>query len=581
MAQANHRAAHTTVAGIVITVFVASIIILCWSNLAVQGSSAARDATGTLSKVSSGLTHYDPLNSSKGPNTSYWTFDGDAPEEGGTYSYNENSSGLYIGVASPAPNTWAGFYAASPDTPVLLFHTQLTLLYPSLPASSPSNYFDTGMYVQTSNGSINYVTCFGETSSSSPTYTWGLEYSTGSTEEATTFTTLWSQSYPISNTADLVQNCTIVTNGNNLLQLYMNGNLVYSSESANLQIPAPFNVYLEVETTSQTMLYGKYLDFYDTAGPTLSVENVPSGDTVEIVSGSGTVLASSTNTASSSATVSLPIAKYDLPLSASIKVLSGSTVLASTTSKTTIWGGDVYQFNGLSTTTSSTVTTTTSPSTTSTTTSTTSTTTTTMTTSTTTTVTSTSSSTSTLTVNSELTTGSSLTGMYTVLSQGSQTVSSGFTPIGFSVTNDETYSVTVDNYGNYYFDYWLASGSTNPTISITPSTSETLTAVYCTGSCPPPSTPLGDSVISVTTVNSTGTSISGYYIGLYQNGALINSCYSQCSFTVNNGQTYQVVAESYGSETFSYWQNNGATGPETVVVPSGSATISLTAVYSP
>jgi hypothetical protein len=51
---------------------------------------------------------------------------------------------------------------------------------------------------------------------------------------------------------------------------------------------------------------------------------------------------------------------------------------------------------------------------------------------------------------------------------------------------------------------------------------------------------------------------------------------------VNDGQTYQVEAASYGAETFSHWQNDGATGRETVDVPgSGTVTISLTAVYSP
>jgi hypothetical protein len=82
-------------------------------------------------------------------------------------------------------------------------------------------------------------------------------------------------------------------------------------------------------------------------------------------------------------------------------------------------------------------------------------------------------------------------------------------------------------------------------------------------------------------VSSSAGTITGYYISLWQNGTKIASCFSQCSFTVDDGQTYQVAASSYGSETFSHWQNDGSTGLETVTVPTTSATIDLTAVYLP
>ena len=95
------------------------------------------------------------------------------------------------------------------------------------------------------------------------------------------------------------------------------------------------------------------------------------------------------------------------------------------------------------------------------------------------------------------------------------------------------------------------------------------------------SSSVGTSTIGVSTVNSAGSPIYGYYIALFQGGTRINSCFSTCSFTVNDGQTYQVVAESYGSETFNHWANDGSTGAENISVPSTSTTISLTAVYNP
>jgi hypothetical protein len=89
------------------------------------------------------------------------------------------------------------------------------------------------------------------------------------------------------------------------------------------------------------------------------------------------------------------------------------------------------------------------------------------------------------------------------------------------------------------------------------------------------------STLSISAVNSAGTALPGYYITLWQNGVQLESCFSSCSFTVNDGQTYQVMAASFGGEAFSHWLNDGATGMETVSVPNSSTTLNLTAAYSP
>ncbi|MGA2663388.1 MAG: hypothetical protein ABSF83_00385 [Nitrososphaerales archaeon] len=94
--------------------------------------------------------------------------------------------------------------------------------------------------------------------------------------------------------------------------------------------------------------------------------------------------------------------------------------------------------------------------------------------------------------------------------------------------------------------------------------------------------PGNTSTVTVSTVDLRSALIYGYHVSLWHDGEQVGSCFSTCSFTVNDGQTYQVEAASYGAETFSHWQNDGATGRETVDVPgSGTVTISLTAVYSP
>ena len=69
-------------------------------------------------------------------------------------------------------------------------------------------------------------------------------------------------------------------------------------------------------------------------------------------------------------------------------------------------------------------------------------------------------------------------------------------------------------------------------------------------------------------------------VTLWQGGVQLDSCFSPCSFTVNNGQTYQVLASSYGSEAFSHW-SSGKSGAATVTTPSNGGAVSLTAVFSP
>jgi hypothetical protein len=181
---------------------------------------------------------------------------------------------------------------------------------------------------------------------------------------------------------------------------------------------------------------------------------------------------------------------------------------------------------------------------------------------------------SSVTVQSTDQNGKTISGYYTALFQNGNEVDTGFTPATFSTTSGLTYSVQVSNYGSCSFVKWSDGVATDPRAFTASSGTTSFTAVYSCGSS-------STSTIQVSTVNSMGTAITGYYITLWQSGAQIASCFSACSFTVNGGLTYQVEASSYGSESFSHWQNDGATGRETVNVPTMTTTISLTAVYSP
>jgi hypothetical protein len=94
-----------------------------------------------------------------------------------------------------------------------------------------------------------------------------------------------------------------------------------------------------------------------------------------------------------------------------------------------------------------------------------------------------------LTINTQINGGAPISGFYTVLDQNNNVVATGYTPAKFTVNNGQAYSVQVQNYGSYYFQYWLDSGSVNAKRTVTTSTSLSLTAVLCNGppgTCPNP-----------------------------------------------------------------------------------------------
>jgi hypothetical protein len=314
----------------------AAVLVLLSSVYFSSGTTTSFAATATISKVSSGLVASDPLNKDLSmqqlEHSSYWTFGGDAQSEGAPFSFYENSAGLHIGVQAVSPGTYAGFYAVSPNTNFLLAHVRVTAPVRTI----PQGVFEAGIYVQTSDGDINYVTCTSSTTSAGTI--WELVWATGNTQQATMFTTLWSSGTGL----PLTENCTIITNGDNYLTLYLDGSLVYSSSSLSLKIPAPFMVYLEPETSySGQELYASYLNYYLTSSEYLTVNNLPStANHVELVNPSGHVIASASKSGSSA---TIEMGKFTFPLHAKIEAISSSgAVVASTSGTVLLYGGDVY-----------------------------------------------------------------------------------------------------------------------------------------------------------------------------------------------------------------------------------------------
>ena len=325
-----------------------TLVLLFFSNgTALSPLGTAHAATGTITPVSSGLVASDSLTTG---NTASWTFGGSAAgQPGAKFTYSEDPQGLHIGVQSAAGGTWAGYYGVSGNTTAALFHAFLTLAYTTV----PDNGFNTGLYVQTWNGDfIDYIGCGATVTPQG--YYWVVVQAYGVVVGSQVINTLYQSP---ANTMPLTQDCTIITNGNNFLKVYLGGSVVVNRNNMTLNMPEPERVYLEPQTsTASSLLTGTYTSYYATTNEGLTVTNAPVGGTAKLVDASNNVLASAPVAANGSAT--MPVGKYALPISGNIEVFDGSNALvASTPSPTTIWGGSVYTVSSASSTSTTTSTT--------------------------------------------------------------------------------------------------------------------------------------------------------------------------------------------------------------------------------
>lgn len=292
----------------------------------------------SVTQVRSGLVDNETLNEIQTKeqldNQQYWRFAGSAIPRNASYDYFEDTSGLHIGVRTPLNGAYAGFFAVTQETEGRLFHAVVSSTTKTI--ASKNNYFQNGLYVQTANGSVNYVACVSVTSSTGTI--WSVGQAEGDTGGAKRFRTLWVDN---STHQPLTRECTIITNGQNYLKVYLDNVPVYSNNKLSLPMPHPFLSFLEVQSSySGEYLYGTYRDFYITSDESVDIINIPPTDKVKLVSSSGKVLA---NGPSIAGKATLNIGQYHLPLNAKIIVYNSTgAILVSTTNPVNVFGGDVY-----------------------------------------------------------------------------------------------------------------------------------------------------------------------------------------------------------------------------------------------
>jgi hypothetical protein len=92
------------------------------------------------------------------------------------------------------------------------------------------------------------------------------------------------------------------------------------------------------------------------------------------------------------------------------------------------------------------------------------------------------------------------------------------------------------------------------------------------------------SSLAVNTQASDGSTISGLYTTLWQGTNMIQSCFSPCTFNVQNGQTYKVLVDNFAQYKFNHWSDGTDNaspwgGWHDVTVPGTTSALSLTAIY--
>lgn len=158
--------------------------------------------------------------------------------------------------------------------------------------------------------------------------------------------------------------------------------------------------------------------------------------------------------------------------------------------------------------------------------------------------------------------GSPITGYYTVI-EGGGTVGTGFTPLQFTGVDGATYTVQVQDYGDYFFDHW-EDGSRQRDRQVTLDADTAVTAYYRTHS------------LVVQSADISGNPLTGYYAVISSAGSVVQTGFTPLVFQGQLGTTYQMQVQDYGNFVFDHWEDGSIERTRTVSFDSDTI---LTAYY--
>lgn len=449
-----------------------------------NGGNNNNSVTGPIPvyKVQSGLISSDSLTTG---DTSKWRFNGSAAEmqPNAPHAGYEDASGMHIGVLAPSENNWAGYFAISPLTPAKLFHARVIV-----PDTKPiSGTYNVAVYIQQEMLQDPRIDAMGCGADIFPSETrWNISLQAGDKNHELVYQSIYANNNP---GLPLSRECTLVTNGSNELTAYIDGEKVFSSSTMNLNMPRPFEYYLETQTNSVSpssgnMFTGSFTDYYATTSDKIKVTGAVVGSFVKVVDAiSGSVLASSV--ADTTGVAFLDVGRYHMPINASVVVYdsTGNVVLASTKQSPGIYGGDVYNI-GTNTKLAARV-----------------------------------------NINAVDQSGNAIRGMPVTVFKGTTQVANGRTPLSLSNANiDQPYYAIIENDGRYTFDRWSDPGvamidSKFSIRTFTPTTATvTMTAAFVPASTPPAPTSLTSMTQYTTNINTptiVGEAQPGFSVSLY------------------------------------------------------------------
>jgi hypothetical protein len=143
--------------------------------------------------------------------------------------------------------------------------------------------------------------------------------------------------------------------------------------------------------------------------------------------------------------------------------------------------------------------------------------------------------------------GASLS-MWTVIESGGQTVQTGFTPMRFSGTPGQQYTVYVSDWRYMSFDRWMDESAANP-YTFTYSGEGYLAAYYDHDS---PTTP--HDTLTVNTYDEDGNIVT-MWTSIREGDAVVSEGYTPLTIQVERNKTYSVGVADWEDTVFERWQD--------------------------
>jgi hypothetical protein len=242
----------------------------------------ARPLPPGLSRLHSGLLVADPLDRlvTLGQLQDQYVLDGSAGPKLGSVS--ETPAGLAVGIK--AHHGWAGWFASTIHAagPAVAWHAVIS---PTALQLGTKGRGIAVFAVQTATtqktGVINYIVVAAVSRSGS--YHWLVGYAHGLVAGAST-QVLWASKWqPVQRNSVLLasQAVTVVTDGSHSLSVWFGTDEIFSSDRLVLKMPAPFQAYLEVQSSAPAYS-ARFNDFWVADDAPLVLRGLPEGSRVEL-----------------------------------------------------------------------------------------------------------------------------------------------------------------------------------------------------------------------------------------------------------------------------------------------------------